>query len=239
MATKTFTFATNTTLPYTAEGGSWDATLGNASTSKSIIATDSSGQAGDTANCPQLDTAGKNKTSANYWEWSGTWEDLGVPAGATVQEVNLAYYWKCLTYTTGATGSTATGPAELRDSAGTLRNTFSTSLGFTTTSAWANRAGTNQTGLTDASSTSIKLRVNNNTSTGNSTSADVKLLTDYVVVTIIYSSSQNFTQTNTDAENITDATVQVSAIIQAATNAEDLTDSLTRAATIVRIISPN
>jgi len=134
-------------------------------------------------------TAGKNQnTAGSYWEWgNGTlnWESLGVPAGATVTAVNLAYDWKCSEFNIGSANDT--GPAELRDGAGTLRNTFSTALGFSTTTAWAARSGTAITGLSEASSTTIRLRITGSTRTGASSSAVVTLRQDWVVVTITYS----------------------------------------------------
>lgn len=119
-----------------------------------------------------------------YWEWSGTWEALGVPTGATITAVNLDYDWTCNVYTTGA--ASTTGPAELRDSSGTLRGTFSTSLGYSSTTAYATRTGTAVTGLTDASTTSIKLRIGGKPNTGSSSSALVEMVQDWVVVTVTY-----------------------------------------------------
>lgn len=152
----------------------------------------SGGGGGDSPNDPetgefafQVQRSGKSLTNGTpYIEWSGTYEDLGVPAGATVTAIDLDYDWRCSQYTTGA--SSTTGPAELRDSAATLRGTFSTSLAFTATTSWATRGGTNLTGLTDASATSIKLRIGTKPNTGSSTSAAVLLYTDWVVVTVTY-----------------------------------------------------
>ncbi len=179
MATATKQFSFNVDLE------TWAFTGGNAATTGSRDTTeDSTNDTNAGTGAMQARTAGKNKASSNYWEWSGTWEGLGVPAGATVTAVNCDYDWKCSEYATGSSDST--GPMELRNSAGTLRNTFSTALGFSATGSWASRAGSNQTGLTDASNTSIKLRLNSITSTGNSTSAAVTLRQDWVVVTITY-----------------------------------------------------
>jgi hypothetical protein len=129
---------------------------------------------------------GKSLTgAASYWEWTGTWEDLGVPVGAIVSAVNLDYDWQCVLYSTGA--SSSVGPAELRDNAGTLRNTISTApTAVTATSAWAARTGTNQTGLSDDSNTPIKLRIGVKPNTGSSTSAQVAMLLDYVRVAVTY-----------------------------------------------------
>lgn len=131
---------------------------------------------------------GKNITNgAPYWEWSGTWVDLGLAAGDTITAVNLNFDWLCQNYITGAAGTA--GPAELRDSAGTLRGTFSTSSAFSSTTAWATKAGTNLTGLSDAGTTSIKLRLNAVPKTGSSSSAQVDVAMDWVVVTVTYTAA--------------------------------------------------
>jgi len=87
------------------------------------------------------------------------------------------------------------GQAELRDSGGTLRNTFSSSSAFTGTTAFATAGGTNQTGLSDASTTSIRLRIGAKPNTGSSTSAAVTLRQDWVVVTVTYTLSVNVSAT--------------------------------------------
>ncbi len=133
---------------------------------------------------------GKNiKDGVPYWEWGNgtlTWEDVGVPVGATVTSVDLDYDWKCSEYTTGANTS-STGPAELRSADGTtIRGTFSLVETFGATSVWATKNGSALTGLSDASNTAIRLRIGANPETGNSSSAAVTLRQDWIVVTITY-----------------------------------------------------
>lgn len=80
-------------------------------------------------------TAKRNAPSTeNYWQWSGTWEDLGVTPGATVTAVQADHLWRVhLKGGTPRASSNATwgvnevgsGPFELRDSGGTLLDTFS------------------------------------------------------------------------------------------------------------------
>jgi len=72
---KTFSFAT------TAE--SFVATAGASSTLSYDSAT------GDPAGALKARILGRNKADTDYWEWTGTWEDLGVPTGATVTNVQL------------------------------------------------------------------------------------------------------------------------------------------------------
>jgi hypothetical protein len=80
-------------------------------------------------------TARSHETPAseNYWEWSGTFEDLGVPAGATISAVEAEYLYRVICFESlrnlsGAIfGAMAvgSGPFELRKSDGTLVDTFS------------------------------------------------------------------------------------------------------------------
>jgi len=194
-ATKNFSFNQSSQgLPYTANGGSWAWNAGGGALLSAIIGTgDDSGNDSNAGNGNlQAQRDGRNRTDGTpYWEWSGTWEDLGVPSGSTVTAVNLDYDWKCSVYSTGA--SSTYGPAELRDSGGSLLATISTSGSFTSTTSWATKAGTNQTGLSQASNTSIKLRIGAKPCTGNSINGQVILLFDWVTVTITYSASTTYT----------------------------------------------
>lgn len=132
-----------------------------------------------------IEREGKELSNGSpYWEWTGTYQQLGVPAGATITEVNLNFDWRCDTYSTGA--ASTVGPAELRDEAGTLLGTFSTSLAYSATSEWATRAGTKIGALSHASTKKIKLRLNGVPKTGNNAAADNRLLLDWCVVTVTY-----------------------------------------------------
>jgi hypothetical protein len=172
------------------DSGRWAFAAGAAT---SIFGDAKPSSGGDSPNDPgaephmvRIEREGASLTDgAPYWEWTGTWEQLGVPAGATVKAVNLGFDWRCDIYSTGA--ASAVGPAELRSETGTLRRTFSTSLAYSATSEWATREGANQTGLSDSASTKIKLRLNAVPKTGASGTADNRVLMDWVVVTIEYS----------------------------------------------------
>lgn len=68
--------------------------------------------------------------SENYWELETTWEQIGVPAGKLVSSVNASYLyrWSLQSNNEGAefgADEAATGPFELRNSAGNLVGTFS------------------------------------------------------------------------------------------------------------------
>jgi len=107
MATTTKTFTFDSTLE------SW---VGNPATGDVAMSRDT-GDGSPGTGCLSARITGKNKNPGeSYWEWTGTWEDLGVPAGATVTEVGTSpdndYNWRCSEYTSG-TGTNATGPFAL------------------------------------------------------------------------------------------------------------------------------
>lgn len=178
------------TFSFNSTAENWTATVSGATSLSLTRDTTASSDADNDSNAGdgtlQARRTGRNLTDGDaYWEWAGTWEDLGVPAGATVTQCDLDYDWSCPEYTTGASTSSY-GPSELRDSGGTLRRTFLGSGTFSTTSGWNTANGAVQTGLTDASNTSIRLRIGAKPNTGNSLSAAVTLRLDWVVVTIAY-----------------------------------------------------
>lgn len=148
-------------------------------------ATDSPNDASTPAEVQRFKREGKSLTNGQpYFEWTGTLEELGVPAGATVTSINASFDWQCLTYNTGEPGTV--GPMELRDEAGTLLKTFSPALTFSSTTSFATRSGENQTGLEYPASKKVKLRLNGNPKTGSKTSANVWLYTDWIALTITY-----------------------------------------------------
>ena len=170
--------------------GAWTATKGNPSTTSSVPT--ANGQGGSSDGFAQMATSGKNKASSNYWTLSGTWESIfGVPAGSTVTSILISgdgYYYECTAYNTGSGDSS--GPIELRDGSGNLLLTLVASTSVTGTKAWTAVApGTlNQAvpSAQQASGSSIQLRVNSVTSTGNSNSGACTLGQDALKVTITY-----------------------------------------------------
>ncbi|KAB2967988.1 MAG: CxxxxCH/CxxCH domain-containing protein [Thermoanaerobaculia bacterium] len=171
--TKTWTFAT------TEEG--FAAIVGGNSAAAYDSAT------GNPAGAIYTQISGKNKSNANYWEWSGTFEALGVPAGSAVTAVQLTGgFTRCTTYTTGAQSSA--GPWELRDAAGTAvlatlyaGRTFSAADG-----SWVGATGSVTSLSNLPSSTTVRVRLNNSLATGNSNSAAVRLYDDQVQIQITY-----------------------------------------------------
>lgn len=140
---------------------------------------------------------GKNLSNGTpYWEWTGVFNELpdstgegklSIPAGATITAINFDYDWNCLVYSTGA--ASTVGPAELRDEAGALLKTFSTSQSFSSTTEIATKAGTNQTGLSLPVASKIKLRVGQKPNTGSNNKAEVQAQIRAFVITIIYETS--------------------------------------------------
>ena len=110
MATTTKQFSFNTDLE------SWVFSTGGGSSLAGTRDTteDSPNDTNDGTGVMQARRTTKNKSDGTpYWEWSGDWEALGVPAGATVTQVNLDYEWRCSEYTTGAGSSPITFPSSM------------------------------------------------------------------------------------------------------------------------------
>lgn len=135
---------------------------------------------------------GRNTNAGlGYWEWTGTFEDLGVPVGSTVSDIgygtNNDYDWQCAQYTVGFDGANDVGPFELRDSVGTLIGTFSAEQAFITgTTAFATVDGSPIGSLNLASNTTIKLRINFTLRTGNDANATVEFKFDNVNLDVRY-----------------------------------------------------
>lgn len=168
--TKNFTFDTNSE--------SWAFTSGG----KTTGSFDGAETALDN-NC-----AGRNSTDVSYWEWTGTWQDLGVTSGDIVTAVTLDFDWKC--YVANTSDGYSTGPAEIWSSDGlTQIGTFSSgSSGSGTTGSYATQSGSSVSiGSTyQASTTIIKLRVSISPDNGNNSSAETGLYYDNIDLTITH-----------------------------------------------------
>lgn len=156
--------------------------------------TDSPNDPGAEGHMLAIEREGENKTDgAPYWEWTGKYEQMGLPANATITAINLNYDYRCDTYATGA--ASTVGPTELRSEAGALIGTFSTSDAYSATNAsWTTKAGTQIAGLSHAASLKIKLRLNALPKTGASASADNRMLLDWCVLTITYTTPESVEQ---------------------------------------------
>jgi len=155
----------------------------------------------DHANCAGVFTSGAGNPSGSlqttgskagggghscntYWEWSGTWEDLGITPGYTVSGVSGSYDYAVSDDSTA--GSWGTGAFELRDSGGTLRETMVAVLGSQTgTIGFTNRFGSEQSFTEEASNTSVRLRINTTIAMGGGTRTFAGQV-DNLSVTITY-----------------------------------------------------
>ena len=118
---------------------------------------------GNPAGCWQCQVPSGSKIGIGYLEWTGTWEQLGVPTGKTITAIKLnnAYEYS----PQGGSLNDNNGPYELRDSTGTtvLATLLATRSLSGADTSWVTRNGTSQTVSSSyqASTTTVKLRVGN------------------------------------------------------------------------------
>ncbi len=146
---------------------------------------------GSPAGSLQATVTGKFRGKApSFREWTGTWEALGVPAGATVTAIRLnSTKTQLRQYTTGVASDI--GPYELRDSGSVLLATLwagrlnlaAVDTAFISTGAQADQAVPE---AQQPSGTTIKLRLANSLGTGNSTTAVVTSHDDEVAFAVTY-----------------------------------------------------
>lgn len=218
--TKLFTFLSNAEsfVPTAAAQSTlaWDGTVGNP------------------AGALKARVLGRNATNANYWEWTGTWEALGVPAGATVTAIQLTSGWTRVTeYNVGA--ASTIGPYTLRNASGTTTGTLWS--GRTASGTDAGTAIGSQTavsGLSDSSDTTIKIRLEDTLKTANNASAAVTAYDDQVNLTITYTPAPSTVSSNFTANAILRATYgdvpTADAILKATSSATFTADAVIAAA---------
>lgn len=175
--TKTFAFAT-TAESFSATAGtnvvcSYDSTTGNpVGALKSTLAT---------KNMP---------ARVSSWAWSGTWEGLGIPADSFVTAIRLnSASVRCTVYTAGTTGN-KNGPYLLTDSANTTQATLWAGRTFSAVDgAWvvvAEQADQSVPSQLMASTSSIKLVLQNALATANTNGATITTYDDQVSFVITY-----------------------------------------------------
>lgn len=202
--TRTFTFATN------AEGFTANpaAPSGTSHTYSSSV--------GNPAGSLQTRTTGRNRSrTMSWWDWTGTWQQLGVPAGSTVTAIQLTgAQTRCSEYNVGA--ASIIGPYELRDGGGgTLLGTLWGGRTVTSaTTAWtattAQAAVSVPAGYQDASST-IRIRLADQQATANNNSAAVTSHDDQVSLLITYTPAEPPQTAPTGlTHTVTDKTVDLS-----------------------------
>jgi len=213
--TKTFTFGSDAE-GWAVSGGTADTTLGWSSTD------------GNTGGCLSSRLFGRNKSADPHWYYLGTWEDMGVPAGATVTHIQLlGFDWRCSEWDVGNT-ATQIRTTSLYDSAGTtLITALSTSeptvSGITT---YASISGAQQAvgASYQAANTQVQLWYDLYLGTGNNASATVTVLMDNFSVEITYTEAgASYTHTVNDSITTSDDSVRVIGFVK--TQADTVTSS--------------
>ena len=139
--------------------------------------------------------SGRNKTGTSYWEWTGTWEDLGISSGDTITQVRINDADnRCTEWNT--VDACTIGPYSIYDSVGT---TLIATL-------WAGRSPTgtegswtaigNQTyqaiaAAYEASNTTIRIRLYNALDLGNNSAAALSVYDDTISLDIDYAAGSD------------------------------------------------
>jgi hypothetical protein len=214
-----------TVFPFAVDAEGWAGTPAANST------TTYDGTAGNPAGSLKTRIAGRNKgPELSYWEWSGTWEALGVPAGRLATGITGSLDYSCTEYNVGA-ASTA-GPLELYDNAGTLLATLVVADSFSATTAWVPLSGAHATvpAASQASTSIIRLRVGATLATGANNAAAASVQFDNVTV-IVDHAAPSFTGTATPAlPEVTSTAAGTSTAPAFTGSAADSLDALTQAA---------
>ena len=140
------------------------------------------------------DSLGRNNNDNSYWEWTGTWEGLGVPPNSTITEVgsgtNNDYDYNVTN--ANVVDECGPGPFTIYDNVPSLVGTFSARItGITSNTAFTtvNGAAVSITGGLQPSNTTIRLRIGTSINLGNNTSARATVGLDNVSITITYTIS--------------------------------------------------
>lgn len=168
-------------FPFTTDLEGFVPTGGNADTTL-----DWSSVGGNPGGCASSRIFGRNKSADPTWDWDGTWEDLGVPAGATVTHAQIWCDWRCSEWNVGNT-LTEFLYAAISDAAASVISQANGSAvsGTTAYETIAGSQGAVAAGngdSTDAVNIGVDLYLRN----GNNASAAVTLLFDNVVVEVTY-----------------------------------------------------
>lgn len=169
---KTFQFTSN------AEGFTFTSDSG-----KSTGAWVSSGGNND-AGCIEVSTDGRNSTDTAHWDGTFTFEDLGVPSGATVTGITSAsMYTQCIVF--NVVDSAAIGPATLTD--GSTPVTLASSRTITATDgSYVQQTGVDNTSLNWASTQSVTITLASTMDLANDAAAEVHFYMDDLSFTITY-----------------------------------------------------
>lgn len=148
---------------------------------------------GNPAGCLRSALTSNSLTRVNYWEWVGTWEDLGVPSGATVTYARLnSGNWKCSNYSRAGSGNTA-GPYKIYSNDATPVQIAQIWAGASVsgTTSWQTISAQSDQAIGSsyqASSTTVRIRLYDTHVTSVGAGPNVTLLDDQVSLVITYTS---------------------------------------------------
>jgi hypothetical protein len=168
------------TFDWNTDAESFTHTSPNAVTTASRIANSGDGNTG----CLDNSTTGNRATDEPYWSRTLTFEDLGVPAGATVNAITSGSIKSKCYVRQNADGSTI-GPVQLINGAATvtLANTRSVSG---TDSNFVTQSGIDFSDLNYASDTSVTIKLGANINLGNDVNAEFSWYFDTLSFDISY-----------------------------------------------------
>ena len=184
--TKTYSFPSDTE--------SWSATACGAAGATCIWQSGAGSPANGSLEEPETR---KNKGGTWTWQLSGiTWENIGVPSGATVTAVDGSYNHTMATCTDcNTTGSNTSGTLSIRDSGDTATvATLETAVSYTGAAGWASRnaSGAQSIGASyQASNTAVIIRLSGSIQTNNVTGAQAVIRQDEISLTITYTPASN------------------------------------------------
>ena len=140
---------------------------------------------GNPAGSLRMGVTGRNTAGSGTWTWTGTFEDLGVPAGTTVTGYSAASFdHRCSVWNVGGSPNQV-GAWSIND--GTARTLVTATANYTGTTSWANRsASPGVTGLSLPSNTSVSLTLGYSIKDGNNASAAVTVGADNLSLTVEY-----------------------------------------------------
>jgi hypothetical protein len=195
------------TFIFTSDSESWTATTsGGSAISLTWSNADGSPSAGSLRT---YDTKGGGgaSTSANYWQWTGTWEDLGVSVGNTVTQIRGGYNYRVLTY--GASTS-QTGPLEFRTGGScTLQGELLGLASISGTVGWTTRSQGSNLDVpleSQASNSAVCIRLNNTANLGGG-ARTIEFFEDTIFLTITHEAAALLSVSISPGGNISYGTI--------------------------------
>lgn len=154
---------------------SWDGTQGNPS--GSLL----------------TDADGRNKSGTAYWELTGTWEDLGISAGATIDQVRLnGVDTRCTEWNVVDSGSFGTVEIWNTDATVLIATLWSGRSCSGTEGSWTSTGNQSYQSIGSsyqASNTNVRIRINIDIDLANNANAAIEMLVDNFSFDIDYTES--------------------------------------------------